>query len=265
MRRLAAPFVVERPTGARIRTRLRPTGEDEWVLRAVGAHLGRLAGLDLARRCRLGTGDGRRADRKRALTGVSSSRWAGAITRTSNDQWVRGWHNLLATRAGLVGAIGRISARLAVPAGRRQGRVRGYASRAERSAKQQRLRRLRARLAAVDARIRSGRVSVCRGGRRLAGARQQLDAAGLTAAAWRERWQAARLFLTADGEAAKAWGTETIRVHPDRGWLELRLPTRWRTCPTPRPGANLPAGVPGGLQPPGRRVGGADRQRHGRL
>ena len=39
------------------------------------------------------------------------------------------------------------------------------------------------------------------------------------------RWQAARRWLTADGEAAKRWGNETIRVHPDHGWLELRLPT----------------------------------------
>jgi hypothetical protein len=31
--------------------------------------------------------------------------------------------------------------------------------------------------------------------------------------------------LTADGEADKAWGNETIRVHPDQQWLELRLPT----------------------------------------
>jgi hypothetical protein len=26
-------------------------------------------------------------------------------------------------------------------------------------------------------------------------------------------------------EADKAWGNETIRVHPEQGWLELRLPT----------------------------------------
>lgn len=29
---------------------------------------------------------------------------------------------------------------------------------------------------------------------------------------------------TADGEAAKAWGNETIRWHPDEGWLEIKLP-----------------------------------------
>ena len=38
-------------------------------------------------------------------------------------------------------------------------------------------------------------------------------------------WEAERLFLTADGEADKLWGNQTIRVHPDQGWLEIRLPT----------------------------------------
>jgi hypothetical protein len=48
MRRLAAPFVVAPPTGARIRTRLRPSAWDEAVVREVGAYLGRLAGQDLS-------------------------------------------------------------------------------------------------------------------------------------------------------------------------------------------------------------------------
>jgi hypothetical protein len=56
MRRLAAPFVVAPPTGARIRTRLRTSAWDEAVVRAVGAYLGRLAGQDLSLRCRIGPG-----------------------------------------------------------------------------------------------------------------------------------------------------------------------------------------------------------------
>ena len=36
--------------------------------------------------------------------------------------------------------------------------------------------------------------------------------------------EAARLFLTADGEKDKAWGNETIRWNPGEGWLEIRLP-----------------------------------------
>jgi hypothetical protein len=47
----------------------------------------------------------------------------------------------------------------------------------------------------------------------------------LTEDEWRARWQAERLFLTADGEADKQWGNQTIRVHPDQEWLEIRLPT----------------------------------------
>jgi hypothetical protein len=162
MRRLAVPFVVAAPSGARICTRLRPTPEDEQVLWAVGVWLGGLAGQDLAVRCRLGRGDDERAGRKKALTAATSSRWAGSITRTSNDQWERGRRNLLDARVGLRRACRRIRSRLAVPVGGRHGRVRGYASRAERFAKQGRLQRLEARLARVEQRLAAGRVSVCR-------------------------------------------------------------------------------------------------------
>ncbi|HYY79306.1 MAG TPA: hypothetical protein VFD04_09005 [Actinomycetes bacterium] len=134
MRRPVAPLVVAPPTGVRIRTRLRLIPADERVLRVVGEHLGRLAGQDLAVRCRLGAvaGDDQRTGRKRALTAASSSRWAGAITRTSSDQWQRAQRNLLDARDGLRRACRTIRSRLAVPVGGRHGRVRGYASRAER-------------------------------------------------------------------------------------------------------------------------------------
>jgi hypothetical protein len=236
MRTLAAPIVVARPTGARIRTRLRLTPADAAVVGAVGEHLGRLSGADLAWRRRLGHASGpggdRRTDRKRALTAPSSSRWAGAITRTSNDQWERAYHNLLDTRAGLRSARNKLWARLAIPAGqiRRSGRhpLRGYQSQSERFEKQRRLQHLQARLAQIEEQIAHGRVSVCRGSRRLAKLRQAIDAGNatcrLTEVEWRSRWEAARLFITADGEASKRWGNETIRVHPDEGWLELRLP-----------------------------------------
>jgi IS605 OrfB family transposase len=67
-------------------------------------------------------------------------------------------------------------------------------------------------------------VSVTRGGRALLRKRLNLAAAGLTEDQWRQQWEAARLFLTADGEAGKPWGNETIRFNPDEGWLELKLP-----------------------------------------
>src|ERR671936_1601845 len=212
MRRLAAPLVVAPPAGARSRPRLRLWAWDEAVVREVGAYLGQLAGYDLALRCRIGRGPDQRTIRKHALTAASSSRWAGAITRTSSDQWERAFKNLLDTRMALQRAARRLQARLRVPTGTRQGRTPGYASRAERFQKQRRLQHVQARLAEVEARIAKGEVSVCRGGRRLAKLRHTLDRdeAALTKGQWRARWEAARLFLAADGEADKPWGNETI-------------------------------------------------------
>jgi hypothetical protein len=229
LREIAAPFVAAAPAGARVRTRLRVSPADESVLQAVGLHLGSLAGRDLAARCAEGRLDAKgravsRAVRKRALTAGASSRWAGAITRTSEDQWQLAERNLRAGAASLRARVRGIKARLAVPAGGRQGRARGYATSAERHAKTVRLQVLKARLATVDRRLETGRMSVVRGGRALLRKRASLAAAGLTEARWREEWKAARLFLTADGEAGKTWGNETIRWNPDEQWAEVRLP-----------------------------------------
>ena len=132
LRPLAAAFVATAPAGARVRTRLRVSGQDEAVLRAAGTHLGSLAGRDLAARCAEGRLDAKgqavsRAARKRALTAESSSRWAGAITRTSEDQVRLAGQNLRAGKASLQAGIRRIEARLLVPAwreGRPGARVR---------------------------------------------------------------------------------------------------------------------------------------------
>jgi hypothetical protein len=224
LRAIAAPRVAPPPTGARIRTRLRVSATDDALLRTVGDHLGSLASQDLAERCRLRFGDPDWARRKRVLTAACSSRWAGAITRTSKDQWQHGYRNLLDQRAGLRRAIRRLRARLAAPVGGRDGRVRGYASTTERWEKQRRLDLLTARLARVEARIAQGRVSVVRGGGHLLHTRRHLEAAGLTEPKWRQRWQAARWFLTADGDAGYPLGNGTMLVHPEEGWLELKLP-----------------------------------------
>ena len=212
-----------------MRTRLRPSPEDEAVLRAVGAHLGSLAGRDLAARCAEGQLDAKgqavsRARRKQALTAQSSSRWAGAITRTSEDQYRLAEQSLRAEQKSLRARIGRIEARLGVQAGETAGRTRGYATPAERHAKTVRLRALKARLARVDQQVEAGTVSVVRGGKALLRTRNNLAAAGLTQDQWRREWESARLFLTADGEKDKPWGNETIRVHPDEHWLEIKLP-----------------------------------------
>ena len=224
------------------------------MLRQVGEHLGRLAGRDLADRCRRGReGDGR-TPRKRTLTSSSSSRWAGAVTRTSNDQWSRAYRNLVDQRMSLRRAIGVIEARLSAPAGGRTGRIRGYASPQERFAKQQRLQRLVARLAVVEARLGEGRRVVVPVGCVFARLRHHLDEAGLAPAQWEERWHASRLFLYADGEADKRWGNETIRVHPEVGWVEIRLPSPLRHLSnTPGRAATLPPVGSGALLLPGRR------------
>jgi hypothetical protein len=54
LRQVTEPFVVAPPSGVRVRTRLRTDDNDVAVLRAVGSHLGSLAGVDLAKRSALG-------------------------------------------------------------------------------------------------------------------------------------------------------------------------------------------------------------------
>jgi hypothetical protein len=76
----------------------------------------------------------------------------------------------------------------------------------------------------VEWQLEAGTVSVVRGGKALLRTKNNLAAAGLTEAQWRVQWESARLFLTADGEKDKAWGNETIRWHPNQGWLEIKLP-----------------------------------------
>jgi hypothetical protein len=174
-RPIAEPFVVGAPCGARVRTRLRVSTHDAAVLGQVGTWLGSLAGRDLAARCRQGRLDAQgraksRAVRKQALTGESSSRWAGAITRTSEDQYRRAEQNLWDERASLLARIRPIQARLAVEVGGCQGvgrrRLRGYATAVERHTKTVRLQTLRTRLGEVETCVQTGRVSVVRGGRR---------------------------------------------------------------------------------------------------
>ena len=228
LREIAGPFVVAPPAGARVRTRLRVPGIDAAVLREVGEYLGSLASADLAARCAEGRLDAKqrarsRQVRKQELTAKSSSRWAGALTRTSEDAYQLAHRNLLAERRSLLARIKRIETRLAVMAGKRAGRVRGYPTTAERHAKTIRIQTFRTRLAEVEQQLGTGRVSVCRGGKALLHKRNNLADAGLSETRWRERWAAARLFITADGEKDKTWGNETIRWNPDQKWLEIRL------------------------------------------
>ena len=204
---------------------------DRVVLESLGTHLGHLASTDLARRCAEGTLDAKgKADsnktRKRAVTTESSSRWAGAITRTTENSYGLAKRNLEAERTSLKARIKKISGRVKVPAGEKKGQTRGYATPDERwqKQKQKRLQVLQARLVEVESQLASGHLSICRGGKRLAHKRHNLEVAGQTAIRWRAEWEASRWFICADGESDKAWGNETIRWHPTEGWLEIKLP-----------------------------------------
>ncbi|MBH1935191.1 hypothetical protein I5Q34_13055 [Streptomyces sp. AV19] len=215
------------------------SADDAEVLRLVGAHNGRLQRGDLARRVALGDvkgRDARRSGRKRGLTAGSSSRWAGAMTRTSEDQYQLSLRCLHDERAQLRRTIRAVEQRLAAPVGARAGRVRGYADRHERHQKQRRLRALRTRLARTEKLIEQGRPGIVVGGRRLLKLRHSLEQAGLTEAQWRQRWSAARLFLTADGESGAPFGNYTITVSPDDGSVTLVLPEPLRHL------ANAPRG-----------------------
>ncbi|MFD3946311.1 IS200/IS605 family accessory protein TnpB-related protein [Streptomyces sp. NPDC058579] len=227
LRVLAPPRLVS-PSGAiTVRTRLRLSDRDALVLRELAEYLSRLAARDLAERVALGTRHTAAdfARRKRELTAPTSSRWAGTITRGSNDQWQ------LARRAqadhlrSLRAEIAVIEARLAVPVGGRDpgSRVRGYPTQAVRAAKQWRLQRLRARATQVSADMAAGRVHVVRGGKDLLRSRLHLDQSQGAIDDWRGRWWEARTRIEADGESGKTYGNESLRIAPD-GVVLVKLP-----------------------------------------
>ncbi|MCX4454437.1 transposase [Streptomyces sp. NBC_01728] len=226
---MAGPFVAPGPSGVAVRGRLKQlTAGDVRVLRLVGAHLGALASRDLKARCADGLGHcaDAWAARKRGLTPLSSSRWAGALTKASHDQWALARRCQAAHIHSLEAGIKSIRHRLSLSVGERGSRRApgGYRSAREWHAKSRRLAVLEARHAAAVADWQAGRVRVVRGGKRLANTRHHLAEAGLTETRWRERWEAERWFLAADGESGKRYGNETIRVTPDDGEVSIKLP-----------------------------------------
>ncbi|MET9764944.1 IS200/IS605 family accessory protein TnpB-related protein, partial [Streptomyces sp. NPDC006372] len=228
LRAIEAPFVVLGPSGVAIRDRLKHlTPEDEKVLRLVGSHLGTLAGRDLKARCQAGLDHDTDAwaERKRALTGESSSRWAGSITKATHDQWALSRRAQLAHIQNLEAGVRTVAHGLSLPVGERgSGRAPGgYRSAQEWFAKARRLHLLEDRLEAARADRESGVVHVVRGGKQLARHRHNLEAAQLTETSWRQEWEAERRFLQAEGESGKRFGNETIRLTPD-GEVSIKLP-----------------------------------------
>ncbi|MFE3449773.1 IS200/IS605 family accessory protein TnpB-related protein [Nonomuraea sp. NPDC059194] len=228
LRAIDAPFVALGPSGVAIRDRLKHlTPEDETVLRLVGDHLGSLASRDLKARCADGLEHSADtwAARKRALTAESSSRWAGSITKASHDQWALSRRCQLAHIDSLEAGVRTLRHRLSQPIGQK-GTKRapgGYRSEHEWFMKSRRLAALECRLERERAEREAGIVHVVRGGRRLLGTRHNLAKAQLSEQEWRQRWEAERWFLAADGESGKRYGNETLRVTPE-GEVSIKLP-----------------------------------------
>ena len=228
LREVAAPFVADAATGVCIRTRLKGlTDTDVRVLRSVGAHLGRLAATDLAERIAAGLDHDQQAwaDRKRAITAAATARWAGSITKATHDQWALARRAQAAHIGSLRDGVAMIEHRLWLPLGAKGtgGMPGGYRSRREWFVKSRRLATLRQRLARVQADYTAGRVSVVRGGTQLLHKRHHLEASGLSETQWRAQWESSRWCLSADGEAGKKFGNETIRVSVE-GEVSVRLP-----------------------------------------
>ena len=212
LRAIADPVVAGAPAGVRIRTRIHPTAAEAEALAVIGELLGSAYRCELAGRVRLGCLDRKahafwRAERKQALTAMSSSRWAGAITRAVEDQYQLGMRGLVAQVADLRAAVDVLEQRCVLHPGelapvedadthrRSRRRRRGYHNAAERFTKTRRLAVLRTRLATAEETLATGRPSITAGGKRLWRGRIHLDATDMTEQQWRDRWDAARMFL----------------------------------------------------------------------
>jgi len=238
---------VAAPAGVAVETRVRTTSADDRVLDLVADHLGALRRADLAAVSRLVPvdagldADGRRQvrrdrlnARKKQLTGQSSARWANAIIAGNDDQCRLARDAQYRHVVGLRAAIATIEARAAEPTAdtltvserksrRKAKATKGYATQAERFQKLRRVQHLRAELAATERDRAAGRVHVVEGGKRLAHTRQHLDNAGLTETQWRQRWDASRWRIRANGSPDEPFGNLTITVTP-AGQVSIRLP-----------------------------------------
>jgi hypothetical protein len=228
-RALRDPAQVAGPSGISISTRVWAGVGDCGVLFALGDLLTTLRNQDLRRTAAGVPWD----ERKSILTPLCSSRWAGSITRDNNDQLRLSRDNLLRAIEGWTRGRNKVAKRLALPipvkgeakpkgTGRRTP-LTGYASQAERAAKQLRLAYLDCRIAQAQEQLRTGHISICKGGSDFLNTRHNLEDAGLTEDQWREQYKAKRMFLTADGEKRKRFGNETIRVGID-GSVVIKLP-----------------------------------------
>lgn len=217
LRAIAKSFVALPPTSTR--TRLRPTAAEDAQLRRIGDYLGSLLRCDLVTRARMGTvvpALNQRARRKKALTALTSSRWAGSLTRASEDQYRLGMRALVDHTRELRASIQQIDRHLASPIGTTGlNGAAGYRTKREQFQKLRRVDILENRLKAAETRVAAGAPKVVFGSLALLRKRNNLVAAGLKRKQWRAQWDAARLFLTADGESGAPranlrWGMSPV-------------------------------------------------------
>lgn len=224
MRQLSASFVVAPPSGTHTRTRLHVTDAEAALLEQVGGFLGSLFRADVKRLC--ADPKASRTVRKRDLSVVSSSRWAGSITAAAQQQYRLSMDALFAERDLLCRAVKQLESRLAAPVGqkgKKGAQARGYRDESEWFGKRRRLDALKARLTDIEARCKTRTPRIVIGGKTLLRKRNTLADAALTEDQWRAEWNAKRMFLTAVGESGKKHGNETIRVTPD-GVVTIKLP-----------------------------------------
>ncbi len=264
-----------------IRTRIPASDNDMAVVRALARYFDRLLGADLAARCRPVSDEARAisaltcyvgsllgrfstvgsdgtvehktppsaetllwAVRKQALTSKCSSRYAGWITKSSNDAYDLARRNQRRALADKEKAISVIEKKLALPVhtqGERKALIAaeaeraksekrkprrldfGYRSAHEHAMKRRRLEHLRHEADMLGSDMDAGRVHITRGGKALLRNRLHLEATGITEDEWRARWYAKRRRFGANGETGKRFGNETIRLTRD-GTLEVDLP-----------------------------------------
>ncbi len=209
-------------TTMRIRTRLRYSLADMVVLVALAEHFDRLQSRDLAARCRAGNTHVKAiwAERKQHLTPECSSRWAGWVTKSSNDAYSLAVRNQRRALADKEKAIEVITKKLALPvrtqaerkaliateAGRAKAASRkprrldfGYRSNGEHAMKRRRLSQLGLEITSLLSDIAAGAVHTTRGGKELMRNRLHLDEAGIAEDEWRARWHAKRWGFGANG------------------------------------------------------------------
>ena len=248
LRPLAEPFVVAPPGATSSKTRIRTTGEELDAVLDIGMFLGSIARQDLVTLLHL-EAQGMpncRTERKQNITGVTSSRWAGGITRTNLDQYDLAMRNLQSYQATLRSQIRTIEHRLTLPLGppkkvkkkdktasttddkqtegKKKKKIKyGYRDKHEKFYATRKLGRLYGKLAHTTTELTQCRPSITIGGKGLLKKRHNLTAANLTEAQWGQKWGAKRMFLTADGDASQHWGNGCIWIDP-AGHVHLNVP-----------------------------------------